>query len=61
MISSCSVRPMFEDITVPINSTAGDDVIMTCTSTGVPEPTITWLKDNNPITASSNDIITTAS
>ena len=50
------VRPMFSSLIVPINGTAGNSVLMTCNSTGVPTPTITWLKDNLSLSPSPGKI-----
>ena len=47
---------MFSSLIVPINGTAGDSVLMTCNSTGVPTPTITWLKDNLSLSPSPGKI-----
>ena len=51
------VRPRFEDITVPVNGTAGNSIILTCNSTGVPEPSITWLKDGSPLTSTPDESV----
>ena len=50
---------MFSSLIVPRNGTAGDSVLMTCNSTGVPTPTITWLKDNSSLSPSGKISIST--
>ena len=55
MIPFIVVRGEFTDITVPENGTAGGSVTMTCNSTGVPAPSITWLKDNVQVSESMGE------
>ena len=50
------VPPVINDLTVPNNGIAGDDIIMTCNSTGFPAPVINWFMNNSILTVSSDEI-----
>ena len=50
------VRPVINDLTVPDNGIAGDDIIMTCNSIGFPAPVISWLMNNFILTVTSGEI-----
>lgn len=47
-----SVIPSIISFNVPLFVKLGDTTVMTCQSTGIPHPHVTWYKENSIITGS---------
>ena len=50
------VRPVINDLTVPNNGIAGDNITMTCNSIGFPAPVISWFMNSSLLNVSSGEI-----
>ena len=54
----CTVRPRFEEVSVPVNGTAGGIVVLDCKASGFPSPSIVWRKNGFSLTQNNRlDIV----